>query len=736
MSFSAASSISAMLPLGRSEEHGSMLQLAVERLPSAESGRNLAFVDPEILSGANIEEGSVVELKTRRRRRLLARAAARAPDEGRGCVRLDRYQIQFLKPDLREKIMLTPVEVGRAQRLVLEPMAPLTGNLTALERELQRRFVDEKQLVCSGMVLSVKISDFARHIIFRVVSAEPDCSVVEENTRVVVRTSALRAGVAANMVTFDDVGGLRAEIDAIRELIECPLQFPQIYEHLGIEAPRGLLFYGPPGVGKTYLAKAIANEIGAHFLYVNGPELVSSVHGGTEANLRRVFEEAMEHSPSVVMMDELDAIAPRRGESGSQADVRMGTQLLSLLDGLISMEDVVVIGTTNRIDSVDPALRRPGRFDREIFIAPPNAEGRLEILNIHTRRVPMDEEAIAFLPEVARRTHGYVGADLMEFVRQAGLHALRTAAGPGLATLLEANGSLDSIIVRKEDFEAALEKTSPSALRETLWVTPDVSWKDIGGLRDVIDQLREVVETPLVYPDAFMRLGVRPTTGILLYGPPGTGKTMLAKALAHECGANFIPVNGPEIFSMWLGESEETIRNVFQMARQVQPTVILFDQVDAIAPKRRGEVANATTERVVNQLLAEMDGLKSASQIIVVAATDRRDLLDPALLRPGRLGLEMYVGLPDLNGRKEILQVALAAVAVHDQIGLQDAIETVALKSEGFSGAELAALCEHAKYVAMRQANYRKDVALAGSHLLVALEQVLRTRAQAQAAKT
>ena len=710
-----------------------MIKLPVERLPSAESGRNLAFLDPRILAQEGIHEGGVVELTTQRARRLLARAAARPQDEGRGCVRLDRFQIRFLKPDLREKISLKPVNVEEAKRLVLEPMAPLTGNLTALERELQTRFVEEKQLTCSGMVLSVKLFEYPRNVIFRVISAEPDRSLVSENTRVVLRTSALRAGVAANMVTFDDVGGLANEIEEIRELVECPIQLPQVYEHLGIEAPRGILFYGPPGVGKTFLAKAIANEIGAHFLYVNGPELVSSVHGGTEANLRRVFEEAMEHSPSIVMMDELDAIAPRRGESGSQADVRMGTQLLSLLDGLISMEDVVVIGTTNRLDAVDPALRRPGRFDREIFIAPPDAEGRAEILNIHTRRVPMDEDAIAFLPEVARRTHGYVGADLMELVRQAGLNALRRSAGRGF-TALQSQGSLEHIVVSKDDFVSALEKTSPSALRETLWVTPDVSWADVGGLKNVIEQLREAVEAPLLYPDAFARLGLRRSTGILLYGPPGTGKTMLAKALANECGANFIPVNGPEIFSMWLGESEQTIRNVFQMARQVQPTVILFDQIDAIAAKRRGEAANATTERVVNQLLAEMDGLRPSSQVIVVAATNRRDLLDLALLRPGRLGLEIYVGLPDPAERQEILKVLLSKLALADEKAeLQREIQAIAETTDGFSGADLSAICERAKFIALRAGNYRKDISLSMAHLRAALAQVLQERTHAAA---
>lgn len=717
------------------ERENVSVQLRVERLPSEESGRNLAFVDPSILVRLGLGEGEVVELGTRRGRRLLARAAPRPQDAGRESVRLDRYQVQFLKPDLRERITLRPVEVGEAKRLVLEPMAPVGGNLTSLERELGRRFAQEGQLACSGMLLAVKLAEFPRSVLFRVISVDPEHAVCGEGTRVVLRTSAMRPGIAANLVTFDDVGGLQHEIEQIRELVECPLRFPEVYESLGIEPSRGILLYGPPGVGKTYLTRAIANEIGAHFLYINGPEIVSSVHGGTEANLRRIFEEAMEHTPAVVLIDELDAIAPPRGESGSQADVRMGTQLLSLLDGLISMEDVIVIGTTNRINAVDPALRRPGRFDRELYIGPPDAEGRLAILNVHTRRVPMDESAIAFLPQVAKLTHGYVGADLMDLVRRAGLNALRRKAGPGFSGLSREynNGHL---VVTQEDFMVALQQTHPSALRESLLSVPDVGWEQVGGLQDTIERLREAVEMPLLYPDAFARLKVRPSTGVLLYGPPGTGKTLLAKAVAYECGANFIPINGPEVFSKWLGQSEETIRRVFQIARQVAPAVIFFDQVDAIAPRRQGEAANQTTERVVNQLLAEIDGLQATGQIVVLAATNRRDLLDPALLRPGRLGLQLYVGLPDARAREAILRIQLDGVPMDDPAGREAVIRQIAEETEGLSGADLAALCEQAKLLALRESDYRLDVTLQGSHLLVALAEALRSRAAAEQAST
>ncbi len=708
---------------------GQAFKLRVERLGSAESGRNLAYADPLVMAERGLSDGGVVEIATQRGRRLLARLAARPRDEGRRCLRLDRYQVQFLKPDLHEELSVRPVEAADAKRIVLEPLAPLGANLTSLERELAKRFAEEGQLACSGMLVTVKLPDFARSVLMRVVSMDPEFGQAVEGTKVVLRTTALRAGVAANLVTFDDVGGLHGEIDQIRELVECPLRFPEAYEALGIEPPRGILMYGPPGVGKTHLTRAIANEIGAHFLYVNGPEIVSAVHGGTEANLRHVFEEAMEHSPSIVLIDELDAIAPRREDIGSQSDVRMGTQLLSLLDGLISMEDVVVIGTTNRVNAVDAALRRPGRFDREIYIGPPDADSRLAILHIHTRRVPLTEEALEFLPELASLTHGYVGADLMELVRRAGLNALRRVAGPGFGGLAQADAADLGITVARDDLLAALQQTQPSAMRETLIDVPDVGWSDLGGLSGAIETLREAVEMPLIYPDAFARLRVRPSTGVLLYGPPGTGKTMLAKAVAKECGANFIPVNGPEIFSKWLGQSEEAIRHVFRMARQVSPAVVFFDQIDAIAPRRQGEAANATTERVVNQLLAEMDGIQASNQVVVLAATNRRDLLDPALLRHGRLGLQLYVGLPDRDGRHEILDILLAGVPRDDATDWQALVPWVAEQTEGLAGADLAALCDRAKLLALRAQEYRRDAVLRGADLASALEVAMETPA-------
>lgn len=710
-----------------SDDAGPILDVAIARLAGDDEGPIVAPVDEGVLAMVGVPEGGVVELVTERGRRLLTRVSPSSPDDvGSGTIRLRQQQMRALKAGVDDRVSLRSISVEPARRIVLEPLAPLIRPIAEYEGELLAMLSARAEVVQPTMLLSVRLPDFRRNILFRVLSVTPDQSFVAAETRLVVRTSTLPPGVAANLVTFDDVGGLQAEVEQIRELVECPLLFPRIYEQLGIEAPRGILLHGPPGVGKTYLARAIANEVGAHFLYINGPEILSSVQGGTEANLRSTFEEAMESAPSVVLIDEIDAIAPLRKDS-PRADARMGTQLLSLLDGLVSMEDVVVIGTTNRIDAIDPALRRPGRFDREIRIGPPDAVGRLAILDIHTRGVPLSAEASAYLAQVAAATHGYTGADLVDLIRDAGLRALRRRVGPGLERLEDPERGVPDIEVERLDLAEALEHTRPSALREAVVTAPEARWSDIGGLEEAIRLLRETIEYPLLHPEAFTEIGLSPPRGVVLHGPPGTGKTLLASAIARASGANLVTVNGPEIFSKWLGESEEHVRDAFQMARQSAPTVVLLDQLDAMAPIRASGSSNPASERVVNQLLIELDGLRGAAHIVVVAATNRLDIVDPALLRPGRLGLQVRVGLPDRDARLRILQIHLGPDVVEGP-GWDDVLGRVADETEGLAGADLAAMCDHAKLLALRDGGFERGGVLAPDHLARASSELRQRR--------
>jgi len=710
-----------------SDDAAPVLDVAIARLAGDDDGPIVAPVDEGVLAMAGVPENGVVELVTERGRRLLTRVSPSGVDDvGSGTIRLSQQQMRALKAGIDDRISLRAASVEPARRIVLEPLAPLIRPITEYEGELLAMLSTRSEVAQPTMLLSVRLPDFRRNILFRVLSVTPNQAFVAPDTRLVVRTSTLPPGVAANLVTFDDVGGLQAEVEQIRELVECPLLFPRIYEQLGIEAPRGILLHGPPGVGKTYLARAIANEVGAHFLYINGPEILSAVQGGTEANLRSTFEEAMESAPSVVLIDEIDAIAPMRKDS-PRADARMGTQLLSLLDGLVSMEDVVVIGTTNRIDAIDPALRRPGRFDREIRIGPPDAVGRLAILDIHTRGVPLSVEASAYLAQVAAATHGYTGADLVDLIRDAGLRALRRRVGPGLERLDDPERGVPDIEVEREDLTEALEHTRPSALREAVVTAPETRWSDIGGLEEPIRLLRETIEFPLLHPEAFTEIGLSPPRGVVLHGPPGTGKTLLATAIARASGANLVTVNGPEIFSKWLGESEEHIRDAFQMARQSAPTVVLLDQLDAMAPVRASDSSNPASERVVNQLLIELDGLRGAAHIVVVAATNRVDIVDPALLRPGRLGLQIRVGLPEPEARLEILEIHLGSDIVEGS-GWEDALGRVADETEGLAGADLAAMCDHAKLLALRDGGFERGAVLSPDHLVRASDELRRRR--------
>ena len=698
--------------------------VSVERVLAGDDDVDIAPVDPYALRELGVVDRAVVQLTARRGQTTLTRVRVSPDDEGERIVRLARHQMKTLRAGIGQRLTMEVVDVEPARRLVCEPLAPLARPITEYETEVLAAFADVQQVVQVGMLLAVQLRDFRRKVLFRVLAVSPDRAFVTADTRLVVRTSMLPAGVSANLVTFDDVGGLHLEVEQIRELVQTPLKHPRVFDQLGIEPPRGVLLHGPPGVGKTYLARAVANEVGAHFVYINGPEILSSVQGGTEANLRSVFEEAMESAPSVVMIDEIDAIAPQRRDSG-HSDARMGTQLLSLLDGLVSMEDVVVLATTNRIDAIDPALRRPGRFDREILIGPPDAEGRLAILEIHTRSVPLTREASAFLPELARKTHGYTGADLVDVVREAGLSALRRHVGAGFERVDAVDDALPRVSVEESDLQYALGHTRPSALREALITAPTTSWNDIGGLADAMRVLRETVELPLAHPEAFADVGLSPTRGIVLHGPSGTGKTMLAHAVAHESGANLVTISGPEVFSKWLGESEGHIRDAFQMARQSAPTIVILDQLDAMAPRRTDSSTNPASDRVVNQLLIEFDELVTAAHVVVIALTNRLDLIDPALLRPGRLGVRVEVGPPDEESRRAILRIHLR-MELKDRERAAEwdmAIARVAFQSSGWVGADLKALCNQARMLALRAHEFRRGAVTLPEHLVQACEQ-------------
>ncbi|MEE9568666.1 MAG: AAA family ATPase [Candidatus Binatia bacterium] len=712
-----------------------MVLLTVNRSLEEHNGKCLAFLDPSVMAEEKISTDDIVEIRSHYGRKALARVATPLPDDaGKGTIRLDRYLREAIKVSLRDRVHVERSIAQPASRVYLKPLMNVSLSVRQLESHLQDFFSTDSLPVCEGSIIFVRLPIAPGGAPFKVVLVEPGSGVVTPNTKIdfVSRTDSMdghtHEHVPISEVTYEDVGGRHNEIKLLKELVEIPLRFPQVYSHLGITLPRGIVFHGPPGVGKTHLALAASNEIDAHFFCINGPELVSSQFGETETNLREIFHEAGHHTPSIILIDELDVIAPKRSEGGSPTTARMVSQLLTLLDGLQKMEGVVVIGTSNRLDSVDPATRRPGRFDREIFFGPPDSAGRLEILRIHSRTMPLSEGAFEYLYELAPMLHGFVGADLMDLCREAGLNALRRKFGNSTGYSSFSQTALEELTVEKTDFEHALVKVRPSAMREVLVTVPDVSWDDIGGLGEAKEEMRGFVRMSLEKAETVAAMKIKPPPGILVHGPPGTGKSLLAQAVAREFQANFILVKGPEIFSKWLGESEAELRYIFQLAHRAVPCIILFEQIDTIAPRRGRDVGVHAVERVVSQFLAEMDSIQPMSGIVVIGITNRLDLIDPALLQARRFGAHILVPLPDEIQRRQILNIHLRDVLLDTKVNQEELVRMVSADTEGFSGAELESICHRAKMQALRGDDFEKLTPLTFEHLSEALTKIKRSR--------
>ena len=659
-------------------------------------GKGIARIDPAIMEKLGIVNGDIIMIEGRRK--TVARAVeGTEKDRGLGVIRLDKFIRQNAGVKIGDKVIvekLSDEEVRNATLVKLAPTkyyAPIDpGTASYVKNRLLNRPVMEEDIV------TVQI--LGQAIPFKVVFTKPKGPVIIKKLTNVIILERPMDLYKVPRVTYEDIGGMKHIIQRVRELVELPLRHPELFKRLGIDPPKGILLYGPPGTGKTLLAKAVANEAEAYFIAINGPEIMSKFYGESEQRLREIFEQAKKNAPAIIFIDEIDAIAPKRDEVMGEVERRVVAQLLALMDGLESRGDVIVIAATNRPNALDPALRRPGRFDREIEIPLPDKQGRLEILQIHTRGMPLADDVD--LGKLAEITHGYTGADIAALVREAALNALRRYL-PEID--LESDSIpvevLEKMEVRMEDFIAAYKEIVPSGLREIYVEVPEVSWNDIGGLEEVKQELRRTVEWPMKYPEVFKRLGIKPPRGILLFGPPGTGKTLLAKAVATESGANFIAVRGPEILSKWVGESEKAIREIFRKARLYAPAVIFFDEIDAIAPARGYASDTRVTERIVSQLLTEMDGIYRLDNVVIIAATNRPDILDPALLRPGRFDKLIYVPPPDLNGRLEILKIHTRNMPLAEDVDLYE----LARRTEGYSGADLEALVREAAMRALKE---------------------------------
>ncbi|MGF3554928.1 MAG: CDC48 family AAA ATPase [Thermoplasmatota archaeon] len=670
-------------------------------------GYGRARIDNQTRIALDLSIGDVIEIEVTK---ITAAVVWRAhpSDEGKGIIRIDNLTRKNSGGGLGDRAKIRKADVKEAREVTLAPLISKGQQIQFGEGIdiLIKKGLLKRPLTKGDSVIIPGIALFGSSLPFIIINTNPGGIVsISEYTFIKVKEEAARAvEIEGPRVSYEDIGGLHDEILKVREMIELPLKHPELFDRLGIDPPKGVLLHGPPGTGKTLIAKAVANESNANFYTINGPEIMSKFYGQSEENLRKIFEEAEKNAPSIIFIDEIDAIAPKRSEVHGEVERRVVSQLLTLMDGLKGRGKLIVIGATNIPDSIDPALRRPGRFDREIVIGAPDRNGRKEILQIHTRGMPMSKDVN--LDDLADITYGYVGADLAALARESAMNALRRylpeidLEKPIPVELLE------KMEVTMEDFKNAHRGIEPSAMREFLIEIPKVSWEDIGGLEEAKQQLQEAVEWPLTKPDVFKRMGINPPRGILLYGPPGTGKTLLAKAVASESNANFISIKGPEVMSKWVGESEKAVRELFKKAKQVAPSIVFLDEIDSIAPPRGTYVGSHVTDSVVNQLLTSIDGLESMEGVVVIGATNRPDIIDPGLLRPGRFDRLVLIRAPDKKARLEIFKIHTKSMPLYKDVNLEELAEIC----ENYSGADIEALCREAAMLAIRETPDAKKV--------------------------